>query len=52
MVTNTMESPYSIKKNIEIAEYFVVTPEQSKFVKPMDTAILSMIAEGNPDPTT
>ena len=48
-VTNTTESPYTINKNTQIAEFSVVTPEQSKFFKPMDTAILSMIPEGDPD---
>ena len=48
-VTNTTESPSTIKKNTQIAEFSVVTPEQSKFIKPVDTAILSMIPEGDPD---
>ena len=48
-VTNTTESPYTISKNTEIAEFSVVTPEQSKFIKPVDMAILSMIPEGDPD---
>ena len=48
-VTNTTESPYTINKNTEIAEFSVVTPEQSKFIQPVDMAILSMIPEGDPD---
>ena len=48
-VTNTTESPYTINKNTQIAEFSVVTPEQSKFIKPVDTAILSMIPKGDPD---
>ena len=48
-VTNTTESPYTINKNTQIAEFSVVTPEQSKFIKPVDMAILSMISEGDPD---
>ena len=48
-VTNTTESPYTINKNTQIAEFSVVTPEQSKFIKPVDIAILSMIPEGHPD---
>ena len=51
-VTNTTKSPYSIKKNKHIVEFSVVTPEQSKFIKPVDTAILSMIPEGDGDLTT
>ena len=50
-VTNTTESPYHIKKHTEIAEFSVVTPEQSKHIKPVDTAILSMIPQGDPDLT-
>ena len=48
-VTNTTESPYTINKNTQIAEFSVVTPEQSKLTKPVDMAILSMIPEGEPD---
>ena len=51
-VTNATESPYTINKNTQIAEFSVFTPEQSKFVKPVDTAILSMIPEGDPDLVT
>ena len=47
-ITNTTESPYSVKKNKQTAEFSVVTPEQSKFIRPVDTAILSMIPEGDP----
>ena len=48
-VANTTESPYTINKNTYIAEFSVVTPEESKFIKPVDTAILSMISEGEPN---
>ena len=51
-VTNTTESPYTINKNTQIAEFSVVTPEQSKFIKPVDTAILSTILEGDLDQVT
>ena len=51
-ITNTTESAYSINKYTQIAEFSVVTPEQSKFIRPVDTAILSMIPEGDPDLTT
>ena len=51
-VTNATESPYTINKNTQIAEFSVVTPEQSKFIKPVDMAILSMIPEGDPDLVT
>ena len=51
-VTNTTESPYTINKNTQIADFSVLTPEQSKFIKPVDTAILSMIPERDPDLVT
>ena len=51
-VTNTTESTYTINKNTQIAEFSVLTPEQSKFIKPVDTAILSLIPEGDPDLVT
>ena len=50
-VTNTTESPYHIKKHTQIAKFSVVTPEQSKHIKPVDKAILSMIPQGDPDLT-
>ena len=50
-VTNTTESPYLIKKHTQIAEFSVVTPEQSKHIKPVDMAILSMIPQSDPDLT-
>ena len=50
-VTNTTESPYLFKKHKQIEEFSVGTPEQSKLIKPVDTAILSMIPQGDPDLT-
>ena len=50
-VTNTTESPYLIKKHTQIAEFSVVTPEQSEHIKPVDMAILSMIPQDDPDMT-
>ena len=50
-VTNTTESAYLIKKHTQIAEFSVVTPEQSKHIKPVDIAILSMIPQGDFDLT-
>ena len=47
-VTNTTESPYLIKKHTQIAEFCVVTPDQSKHIKPLDMAILSMIPQDDP----
>ena len=51
-VTNTTESlSYLIKKHTQIAEFSVVTPEQSKHIEPVDMAILSMIPQDDPDLT-
>ena len=51
-VTNTTESPYLKKKHTQIAEFSMVTSEQSKHIKPVELAILSMIPQGDPDLTT
>ena len=48
-VTNTTASPYIIKKQTQVSEFSVVTPEQSKHIKPVDMAILRMIPQGVPD---
>ena len=50
-VTNTTESPHLIKKHTQIANFSVVTPEQSKHIKPVDMAILSIIPQGDLDLT-
>ena len=50
-VTNTGESPYTLKKNTQVADFTVLTPEQSKFIKPVDTAILQMLPSDDPDLT-
>ena len=50
-VTNTTESPYLIDKHTQIAEFSVVILEQSKHIKPVGRAILSMIPPCDPDLT-
>ena len=50
-LTNTTESPYLFKKLTQIAEFSMVTQEQSKHIKPVDMAILSMIPQDDPDLT-
>ena len=50
-VTNITESSYLIKKHTQIADFSVVTAEQSKHIKPLDMAILSMIPQDDPDLT-
>ena len=51
-VTNTTESPYTINKNTQTADFSLVTPEQSKFIKSVDMASLNMIAGWDPNLTT
>ena len=51
-VTNTAESPYLSKKHTQIAEFSVVTPEQSKHIKPVDMAIPNMSPQGDLDLTS
>ena len=51
-VTNTTDLPYTINKNTQIAEFSVVTSEQSKFIKPVDLTIPSMNPEGDRELTT
>ena len=51
-VTNTAESPYTTTRIKQIADFSVVTPEQPKFIKKVDTASLNMIPEADLDLTT
>ena len=48
-ITNTTESPYLIKKAAKNSEFSKVTLEQSKVIRPVETAFLSLIPEGDPD---
>ena len=50
-VTNTTESAHSIRKNTQNSEFSVVTPAQSIFIRPVDTAILSVPPKSDPDLT-
>ena len=50
-VTDTMESPTRIKKNTQVADLSVVTPDQSKLYKPINMAIPCTILQGYPDLT-
>ena len=48
-VTNASESPYTLKKNTQVAEVAVLTPQQHKHIKPVDTAILKMMHDDDPE---
>ena len=50
-VTNTRVSPYLVKTRTQFAEFSVVTTEQSKNIKPVGMAILSMLPQDDPDLT-
>ena len=50
-VTNATELPYLKEKHAHNAEFSLVTPEQSKHIKPVDMAILSMIPQSDLDLT-
>ena len=50
-VTITTESPYLNKKHTQLAEFSVITPEQSKHNKLVDMAIPGMIPQGDLDLT-
>ena len=50
-VTKTTESPHLVRKSTQIAELSAVIPEQSKYMKPVDMAILNMMPQGYPDLT-
>ena len=51
-VINTTESPFLIERNTKSSEFSVVTPEQFKYIKPVDMATLTLIPEGDPDLST
>ena len=51
-MTNTTETPSTIRTNTQVAQFSLVTPEQFKSNKAVDTAILSMMPRGGPDLTT
>ena len=51
-VTNTTESPYTIRNHTKIAEFSLVTAKQSNLNRPADTAVRKMITEVDPYITT
>ena len=50
-VTNTTESPHLIKRITQIAEFSVLTAEQTRFSKAEETALLSLVPKCDPDLT-
>ena len=44
-VTNTTPTPYTIKKNSTIWEFKIMSPEEAKELKPLNTAALKVLTE-------
>ena len=44
-VTNTTPTPYTIKRNTTIAEFKILSPEEAKELKPLNSAALKVLAE-------
>ena len=44
-VTNTTPTPYTIKKNTTVAEFEIMSPEEAKELKPLNTAALKVLTE-------
>ena len=42
-VTNTTPTPYTIKKNTTVAEFQIMSPEDAKELKPLNTAALKVL---------
>ena len=50
-VRKASEFPYTLERNTQVAYLAVLTPEQSKYLKPWDTTILQMMQNDDPDLT-
>ena len=48
-VNNFTDQPYTIKRGSDIANFSVLTPEQMKYVKPIDTVTTWHLLQGNPE---
>ena len=51
-VTNTTETPYLVKRCTQVAAFSVVTLEQYKFIKPVDSTNLTIVTQCDPNLTT
>ena len=52
IVTNRTDSTYTIRKTRRLPKFTKASPEQSKFIEPIDTAILNSLPEGEAYLTT
>ena len=50
-VDKKTQTTYLIKNNTQIAYFYAINPVQFTFIKPVDTAILGLNLEGDPDLT-
>ena len=48
-VNNFNDSPYNLKRGTQVANFTVLTPEQMKFVKPIDPVTTWHILQDNPE---
>ena len=46
---NFTDSPYTLKRGTQVATFTVLTPEQLKFVKPIDPVTTWHLLQGNPE---
>ena len=44
-VTNTSPTPFTIKKNTVVAEFYITTPNEAKNIKPLSSAALKVLTE-------
>ena len=50
-MSTVFDNKIAVRKNTQIAQFSIVTQEQSKFIKPVDAAILTKLPGGDPDLT-
>ena len=46
-VTNTSPSPFTLKKNANVAEFTILSPQEAKQLHPLNSAALKVLAEDN-----
>ena len=46
-VTNTSLNPFTIKKNTNVAEFTILSPQEAKQLHPLNSAFLKVLAEDN-----
>ena len=48
-LNNFIDSPYALKKGTQVANFTVLTPEQMKYVKPIDPVTTWHLLQDNPE---